>query len=754
MATSTPTIIAGKYEILGRLGQGGQASVFKVRHLGLNEVRALKLLPEHDAADDSVARFRREGRALARLRHPHIVQVFDLGRDDDRYYLEMEYVDGPNLAQYLKEGGRPPLHEAFEIARQVASALAYAHAQPYEDATGQQQPGLVHRDVKPSNVLLRHGTPPHATLADFGIVKLGDALDRTTTGVIVGTYRYSAPEQLGLKRDGNRLAVDARADVFALGLVLFELLEGTQFNAGREPAEILARLLYDPTELEPEFTAPVPAAARDLVRRMIRRSPDARPGSMLEVVRALDQLIADVACTDDAAIRLPRSTPPPPAPRDEPTVRVTPAAPTPTWESPPLPASRLPAVVPGALVASGAFALLALVLGWFLLGGNQDEKARETAPRVATAPTIAPPPTSPPPSMAPAPPREAATPPKAAEPAPAVVEPLPQPTTPPATARLEPPRIVARRPTEPVLTVSEGGGIELSVQVDRDAAARALRYRWLLDGEEVGSGPAWRFVAPFVETASAQFRVAAEVIDADGRAAAPATWTVAVTRKGPELQQPLPASLKVRVDAGGQQIFRIRAAAPETASPLRYQWSVDGARAANGDQSEFTWTASDPGSHRVEVAVADRRGASSTHRWTVESVARPTPTTSVPAVAAVPTAAPPAPASAAGSSENPPSQAEAEAWLNRLRAAWAAKDAAALRQLGELAPGEEKQFRKKIADNNEYTVRIGDASILLDSRAAMISFDRIDTDDGRDVPQPRKTVRLQRGPGGLVVVGR
>ena len=101
-----------------------------------------------------------------------------------------------------------------------------------------------------------------------------------------------------------------------------------------------------------------------------------------------------------------------------------------------------------------------------------------------------------------------------------------------------------------------------------------------------------------------------------------------------------------------------------------------------------------------------------------------------------------------------PSQPEAQAWLNRLRAAWAAKDVAALRQLGELSPSEERQFRKNIADNDEYTVRIGDASILLDSRAATISFDRIDTDEGNDVVKPRKTVRLQRGPGGLVVVDR
>jgi eukaryotic-like serine/threonine-protein kinase len=231
MSSTTPTVIAGKYEVLGRLGQGGQASVYKVRHLGLGEIRALKLLPDRGTdAIDSVTRFRREGRALARLRHPHIVQVFDLGRDGDHYYLEMEYVDGPNLAQLLKMHGRPPLHDVLEIVRQVASALAYAHGQPYEDTSGTRQVGLVHRDLKPSNVLLREAPPLHAMLADFGLVKLEDTLGHTIVGTMLGTYRYCAPEQLGLKRGREPVPVDVRADVFALGLVLYELLEGRQFQ--------------------------------------------------------------------------------------------------------------------------------------------------------------------------------------------------------------------------------------------------------------------------------------------------------------------------------------------------------------------------------------------------------------------------------------------------------------------------------------------------------------------------------------------
>jgi Protein kinase domain len=297
-------IIAGKYEVLGRLGQGGQGFVYKVRHLGLDEIRALKVQPDQ-GGDETVTRFRREGRALARLRHQHIVQVFDLGRHDDQYYLEMEYVDGPNLAQHLKANGRPPVLDALEIARQIADALTYAHAQPYVDSAGVQHTGMVHRDIKPSNILLRAQTPIHALLADFGLVKLGDPGERTTTGTMLGTYKYSAPEQLGLKRGRVRVPVDFRADIFAFGLVLYELLEGRQFHAGLEPQEILARVLFEPDALEPEFTVSVLPGLRALLRRMIQRDPEHRPASMRLVLSGIDEALQDLRGGDETTVVVP-----------------------------------------------------------------------------------------------------------------------------------------------------------------------------------------------------------------------------------------------------------------------------------------------------------------------------------------------------------------------------------------------------------------------------------------------------------------
>jgi hypothetical protein len=285
-----PTTIAGKYEVLERIGGGGQGTVYRVRHLFLEEVRALKVQEDPgQGATDSVVRVLREGRALARLRHPHIVQVFDLGRDGTQHYLEMEYVDGPNLAQWLRTAGRPSLRDALTIARQIASALAYAHALPPVDPTSTSA-GMIHRDIKPSNILLRRGETIHALLADFGLVKLSDGSDRTQLGSLMGTYRYSAPEQLGLKRDGKRAVVDQRADVFSLGLVLYELIEGRPFHGALGSEEVIARLLVDREPLEPTFSVPVDPELVTLVRAMVQRHPEERlQGGMTEVVRTLDR---------------------------------------------------------------------------------------------------------------------------------------------------------------------------------------------------------------------------------------------------------------------------------------------------------------------------------------------------------------------------------------------------------------------------------------------------------------------------------
>jgi serine/threonine-protein kinase len=245
-------LIAGKYEILGKIGQGGMGTVYKVRHTTLDSVFALKVLPDISADNpELVGRFQREARIMAKLKHDNIVRVFELAHERDVHCLVMDFIDGPTLAQHMRSVGLLSSLDALEIARQVGRALAYAHSR-----------GVVHRDVKPSNVLIESTDPMRVLLSDFGIAKVEDAGERTRTGSLLGSLRYSAPEQLS----GEDVAkIDARADVFALGLVIYEMFEGKAFHANRGEGEIYRRMLYDQAPIAPEFSRPVPPGVAALV---------------------------------------------------------------------------------------------------------------------------------------------------------------------------------------------------------------------------------------------------------------------------------------------------------------------------------------------------------------------------------------------------------------------------------------------------------------------------------------------------------
>jgi serine/threonine protein kinase len=200
------------YEILEVLGRGGMGVVYKARQTKLDRLVALKVLPPETSSDPAFAeRFGREARALARLSHPNIVTVHDFGQTDGQSYFVMEFVEGASLRQRLRAGRMSP-GEALAVAAQVCDALGYAHDEH-----------IVHRDIKPENILLdRRG---RVKIADFGLVKLlaRKGADYTLTGPwqVMGTLKYMAPEQVD-----NPLAVDHRADIYALGVVLYEMLTG------------------------------------------------------------------------------------------------------------------------------------------------------------------------------------------------------------------------------------------------------------------------------------------------------------------------------------------------------------------------------------------------------------------------------------------------------------------------------------------------------------------------------------------------
>jgi tRNA A-37 threonylcarbamoyl transferase component Bud32 len=249
------------YEILDELGRGGMGMVYKARQTKLDRLVALKVLPPETANDPAFAeRFGREARALARLNHPHIVTVHDFGQAEGQSYFIMEFVDGMSLRQRLR-GGQLPLPETLRIVGQACDALQYAHEE-----------GIAHRDIKPDNLLLdRKG---RVKIADFGIAKLlaHKTAVYTLTGPwqVMGTLNYMAPEQLD-----NPQAVDHRADIYSLGVVLYEMLTGT-LPLGRFAL--------------PSQKAGVDARWDEVVVRALEREPERRYQQVSELRAVLDSL--------------------------------------------------------------------------------------------------------------------------------------------------------------------------------------------------------------------------------------------------------------------------------------------------------------------------------------------------------------------------------------------------------------------------------------------------------------------------------
>jgi hypothetical protein len=242
----------GGYEILSRLGAGGMGIVYRARHVALGRTVALKVLAPRLATPEFERRFEREARALAAIDHPNVVRVFDAGRDGEHLFIAMELVDGRSLERVIDEAPIEPAR-LLPLIRDVAHGLACIH-----------EAGLVHRDVKPSNVLV--GDDGVARLTDFGLAIEAEPLSRITqTGEFLGTPHYDAPEQI------QGRAVDHRSDLYALGVVLFQALTGRLPFTAPHGAALIAKHLQEPPPLDA-----VPLAWRDVVARLLAKDPDAR----------------------------------------------------------------------------------------------------------------------------------------------------------------------------------------------------------------------------------------------------------------------------------------------------------------------------------------------------------------------------------------------------------------------------------------------------------------------------------------------
>jgi len=226
---STPTVLGGRYELMDRLGSGGMSNVYRSKDQILERTVAVKVLAEHLSDDDRfVARFRREALAVAKLIHPNIVQVYDTGVDNGRHFIVMECVEGRSGAQILKGEGVLDPEVAVEIGVQACAGLEYAHRH-----------GIVHRDVKPGNLMIVGGPvgggPMTCKLTDFGIARAAEQTRITQVGSVVGTAAYLAPEQV--KGDEATPATD----VYALGVVLYQFLTGRLPYEGSSLAELAVR---------------------------------------------------------------------------------------------------------------------------------------------------------------------------------------------------------------------------------------------------------------------------------------------------------------------------------------------------------------------------------------------------------------------------------------------------------------------------------------------------------------------------------
>jgi eukaryotic-like serine/threonine-protein kinase len=262
-------VLGGRYRLDEELARGGMASVWIAEDALLSRRVAVKLLLPQLAADDALrTRFRNEAIAAAKLTHPGIVATYDTGDDDGLAYIVMELVQGKTLRRIIDQRGQLPAREAVDITSQVADALEHAHRQ-----------GLVHRDIKPANVLVQ--PDGRVKVTDFGIAKAAGGDDLTRTGTVVGTARYLAPEQV------NGSPVDGRADVYALGLLLYEMLTGkSPFAADTDMATAVARLTSAP---EPVRTVrpEISLGLEDVVARSLARDPEYRYQSAQEFKNAL-----------------------------------------------------------------------------------------------------------------------------------------------------------------------------------------------------------------------------------------------------------------------------------------------------------------------------------------------------------------------------------------------------------------------------------------------------------------------------------
>ncbi|MFC5532349.1 Stk1 family PASTA domain-containing Ser/Thr kinase [Cohnella yongneupensis] len=250
--------LSGRYELLARVGGGGMALVYKARDLLLNRFVAVKVLRQQFTHDDEfVKRFRREAQAAASLSHPNIVSIYDVGQVEDTYYIVMEYIDGANLNEIIRERAPLQADEAVRIAAQICDALEHAHHNQ-----------IIHRDIKPHNILI--GNNGRVKVTDFGIARAVTSSTITQTGSVVGSVHYFSPEH------AKGVTTGEKSDLYSLGIVMYQMLTGRLPFLGESPISVALKHLQEPFE-EPRKVNPyIPQSVENIILKAMRKNPQER----------------------------------------------------------------------------------------------------------------------------------------------------------------------------------------------------------------------------------------------------------------------------------------------------------------------------------------------------------------------------------------------------------------------------------------------------------------------------------------------
>ncbi len=279
-------VLSNRYEILERIGGGGMAIVYRALDKILNRYVSVKVLrPQFVSDPEFVHRFRREAQAAASLSHPNVVNIYDVGIEEETYYIVMEYINGKTLKEVIQERAPLPVAEAVGIAKQICLALQHAHEHQ-----------IVHRDIKPHNILI--GKDGHVKVTDFGIARAITSNTITHNGSVLGSVHYFSPEQA---RGG---ITDVKSDIYSLGVVLYEMVTGELPFSGESPISVALKHLQDyfiePRQMNPK----IPQSVENVILKSLAKNPDARYQSAKEMYADLDQALLNpnvekfVASTD------------------------------------------------------------------------------------------------------------------------------------------------------------------------------------------------------------------------------------------------------------------------------------------------------------------------------------------------------------------------------------------------------------------------------------------------------------------------